>query len=215
MELWKRDVNLYAVVEIMKPKTSFTLHALDRTAERLHLSSDAIADIIDSDKAVILGYEPGTRRVHLLLYSEPDKECFVAVQDERTKEVVTVLPLDFDFHRVSFYPPTKLTDLKKRAEERTVGQLYIPQESVSPANYFFIFYFRHSLRRTLRARTLEIQSEKYASGREEMERNAGLLAFLKQFAGDNCLPLERFEDVFVSVGRKGVRKRFALDESVD
>lgn len=49
---------------------------------------------------VRLGYERNTPRAHLLFWSEIDRTCFIAVVDERTQEMITVLPLTYEnrFH---------------------------------------------------------------------------------------------------------------------
>jgi hypothetical protein len=76
-------------------KTSFTRHACSRASELLSLSTSEIADILDWDLAVDIGVDNGTNRVHRLFYSSLDGICFVAIQDSKTKAVVTILPLDY------------------------------------------------------------------------------------------------------------------------
>jgi len=75
--------------------TTFTEHAFKRVSERLHLSPEEVAQLLNEDKYVPLGKDGSSKRVHKLFYSEPDSFWFVAVQDEVTKEVVTVLPVDY------------------------------------------------------------------------------------------------------------------------
>lgn len=79
----------------MRPATRFTVHALDRVKERLHLSIDELRIILDEELYVPLGYEERTTKQHRLFYSPPDRQYFVAVQDTFTGEVVTVLPSDY------------------------------------------------------------------------------------------------------------------------
>jgi len=73
--------------------TKFTLHAFIRVHDRLRLPPTEIADILDSNRCVPIGRDG--HRVHRLFYSEPDDYYFVAVQDERNGEVVTILPIDY------------------------------------------------------------------------------------------------------------------------
>ena len=83
----------------MVPKTSFTLHAFerfDRPEAQLHLTPAEVAELLDSDRALPLGQEAGTKRVHWLLFSIPNNYAFVVVQDEKTGEVVTVFPVDYE-----------------------------------------------------------------------------------------------------------------------
>ena len=76
-------------------KASFTHHAYGRVLSRLSLSPAEVADLLDYDLAVDVGTECGTSRLHRLFFSTPDRMCFVAVQDESTGEVVTILPIDY------------------------------------------------------------------------------------------------------------------------
>jgi len=77
-------------------RTTFTSHALNRVYERLSLSADEISSIIDNDLACLLGEETGPHdRIHKLFYSLPDDKYFVAVQDQKNGEVVTILPIDY------------------------------------------------------------------------------------------------------------------------
>lgn len=73
----------------------FTEHAFDRVAERLHLLHEDVAHLLEEDKYILLGKDGSSNRVHKLFFSQPDKYWFVAVQDETTAEVVTVLPIDY------------------------------------------------------------------------------------------------------------------------
>jgi hypothetical protein len=59
------------------------------------MEPDEVADILDWDLVVKIGEEKGTRRIHRLFYSQDDYQCFVAIQDEKTKTVVTILPVDY------------------------------------------------------------------------------------------------------------------------
>lgn len=80
----------------MKPETTLTWHGQDRTNGRSSLSFEEIKDIIDNGLTTPLGVEKSSRRMHILFFSPIDGECFVAVQDEKTKQIITVLPPDFD-----------------------------------------------------------------------------------------------------------------------
>lgn len=74
-------------------KTSFTRHAWHRVLGRLSLDPGEVADILDWDLAINIGTQGG--RVHRLFFSAPDGMCFVAIQDLKRGEVVTVLPIDY------------------------------------------------------------------------------------------------------------------------
>lgn len=83
-------------------ETTFTGHASRRVDERLRLSNEEVKQLLDQDKCVPLGGDGASNRViHKLFYSEADSYWFVALQDERTGSVVTVLPIDFHRWRIS------------------------------------------------------------------------------------------------------------------
>lgn len=75
--------------------TSLTRHAVCRLEERTNLAYDALRALLDKGAYINLGMETAFDRQHCLFYSQPDNECFVAVQDIKTGEVITVLPLDY------------------------------------------------------------------------------------------------------------------------
>ena len=78
----------------MKP-VRFTQHAFDRIRTRLRLSHKEVADIIDSGRAIPIGQEQGSMKTHLMFFSEPDKQCFIAIQNSESGCVITILPLDY------------------------------------------------------------------------------------------------------------------------
>lgn len=79
----------------MQSFTHFSRHAFERLAQRTHLSCEEIARILDRGLVVNTGRKPGLNRNHLVFYSVPDDDFFVAIQDELTGTVVTILPLEY------------------------------------------------------------------------------------------------------------------------
>jgi hypothetical protein len=79
----------------MKQQINFSHHAYRRAYERLSMEPDEIADLLERDLTVNIGEEKGSRRVHRLFYSCDDNLFFVAIQDEKSKTVVTILPIDY------------------------------------------------------------------------------------------------------------------------
>lgn len=73
----------------------YTRHAWTRVHERLSLTPLEVAEILDRDRAVNIGIEAGSTRVHRLFYSPPDREWFVAVVDQADGVLVTILPVDY------------------------------------------------------------------------------------------------------------------------
>lgn len=79
----------------MNDLAHFTRHAFERIAERTTLTCEELARILDRKLTINTGSKPGLNKVHLLFYSVCDDDFFVAIQDELTGTVITVLPLDY------------------------------------------------------------------------------------------------------------------------
>ena len=90
---------------------TFRKHALDRVLERLHMEPRDVLHMINWDFVVLLGEEGD--KVHKLFYSEVDQNWFVAISDEETKEIVTVLP--YDYHNRWRIAPGALEQARKVA----------------------------------------------------------------------------------------------------
>ncbi len=75
--------------------TWFSDHAYARVQERLTMDSEEVADLLDADLVVRIGQDPDAECVHRLFYSYEDRQCFVAVQNEKTKKLITILPVDY------------------------------------------------------------------------------------------------------------------------
>ena len=79
----------------LRRTTTFTIHALDRVAERMDLPRTELAEILDTGRAVTLGVDEYSNRLHRLFFSRVDEQFFVAVQDAKSGDVITVLPLEY------------------------------------------------------------------------------------------------------------------------
>jgi hypothetical protein len=82
-------------VLLMQAFAHFSKHAFQRIAQRTKLSCEEIARILDRGLVVNTGRKPGLNRNHLVFYSVPDDNFFVAIQDGLTGTVVTILPLEY------------------------------------------------------------------------------------------------------------------------
>jgi len=77
------------------------------------LSCEDIARILDRKLAIYTGRKPGFNRNHLLFYSPPDDNFFVAIQDGLTGTVVTILPLDYHANLAWTISPEDCAKAKK------------------------------------------------------------------------------------------------------
>jgi hypothetical protein len=75
--------------------TSLTRHAICRLEERTNIAGDRLRELLDKGAYINLGLESIFDRQHCLFYSSPNDQCFVAVQDRISGEVITVLTLDY------------------------------------------------------------------------------------------------------------------------
>jgi len=72
-----------------------THHARDQLARRSNLAEGELLLILDQDLVVLIGQEPNTARYHKVFYSRPDNNYLVAIQDNETGDVITILPPDY------------------------------------------------------------------------------------------------------------------------
>jgi hypothetical protein len=75
--------------------TYLSRHARQRIYQRTTLDKGEVASLLDQGQFVDIGCIPGFNRRHLLFYSELDHVCLVAIRDQLTGTVVTVLPLQY------------------------------------------------------------------------------------------------------------------------
>ena len=80
---------------VLRQSTIFTAHAFERVKERLSLTHEEVAAILDQGLAVNVGIDPFSNRLRRVFFSAPDRTFFVAVQDVSDGALVTVLPLEF------------------------------------------------------------------------------------------------------------------------
>lgn len=74
------------------PQARLTTHCSQRLKERMTLLQEELCRILNDDLVVLVGQESGTNRIHKLFYSIYDETFYVAVQDELTGGVITILP---------------------------------------------------------------------------------------------------------------------------
>lgn len=109
--------------------TTFSRHACERVVERLTMEPDEVVDLLDWGLAVKIGEEKGTRRIHRLFYSHDDHQCFIAIQDEKTRTIVTILPVDYyatlawKIPKPSFEEAEKLVSCGTDAKPKTAATL--------------------------------------------------------------------------------------------
>lgn len=111
----------------MEPR--LTYHAAQRLDERTTLFEDELLRLIHNGRCVIVGIEPYTNRLHKLIYSEPDKTHFVAIQDMATGEVITILPIDYHENLAWKISAKKLKQAVFRVSPTLYSALYPAEEA--------------------------------------------------------------------------------------
>lgn len=79
----------------MNQNITLTLHAEERLHQRSSETLDSLERIISERKYVSIGHEAGSNREHFLFYSREDQIWHVIVIDVKTKQIITILPIDF------------------------------------------------------------------------------------------------------------------------
>lgn len=183
------------------------------------MSQEELADLLDNGNSVPIGNEIRARnRMHHLFYSVTDQTCFVAVRDEKTGEVVTVLPMNFDNHcRVA---DSALAMVIRENGLRT-DPVTIMEKAEKPKpnpkahkrpTYRFTLYFRN-LQKKFRLVTLSIPSEGYPQGLAQLESDPTIHEQIRELAKSSAREDEVFDDVFVQFGKKGNSTRFVLKKA--
>ena len=67
-------------------------HAAKRIFQHTSIDSLELMKLLDNGACVNIGQIAGSSRRHLLFFSQKDKFCYVAIQDERSGKIITILP---------------------------------------------------------------------------------------------------------------------------
>ena len=186
--------------------TTFTIHGLQRTQQRLSISPSQVADLLDDGLYIDVGVEPGTSKRHRLFYSPCDGFCFIAIQDASNGEVVTVLPLAY--HDNLAWPV--LPDQERAAREIILPharRFSVKREDRNPAHSdakVFRALAYVSIGARLRIAHLGTwPSLPYQRRVERLTRDRCFLVELRSRLEDKIKPNEDIESVYVRLGNRG------------
>jgi len=107
-------------------KTYLSKHALRRLTERTTITENKLVDILDLGYVYTIGIEPVFEKIHWLFYSINDDTCFVAIRDEFTGEVVTILPIEYH-NNIAWKVTDRDIDVAKNAyifKKSEIGALF-------------------------------------------------------------------------------------------
>lgn len=196
-------------------KARFTRHAFDRVTERLSLTHDEVAEILDTGNTLPIAKEQSSSRVHYLFYSTIDEQCFVAVQDERDGTVVTILPPDYvNRYKLSLQTIQEFIGPKQAKPVLPVTtpaaepakEVVVVQPGQYAQNYVFKLHFWNEKTRRMRHTLLRFPIEKYPQHVDNMQalvREPEVITELRVTIMTELKPDEYFSFLHVQMGKKG------------
>ena len=100
-------------------------HAILRMTERSTITEDELLQQLNEGKYIKVGEEGKTYRAHWLFYQKREQLWYVVVVDERTEEIITLLPPDY---RCAFAMDLELLDeARELAEDPPPVKPTLPQ----------------------------------------------------------------------------------------
>ena len=198
--------------------TKFTKHATSRIEKRTRLSIKQLADILDSEQPVYVGCNKGTSRIHRLLYSGKDDEFFVAVQDRRSGDVITLLPIDYHENLAWKVSARKLKVALRKAEKKRDEKIEPPTTAsikCDPASTFlFKAYYNHS-NGTLRVKRLgTLASAPYKNDISELLKDPQLFAKMIRMGERKAVDASSLSFLTVQYGKSGDPVVLTLDDFI-
>jgi len=201
-------------------KIGFTVHAQVRLAERSSLSVDELRMILEQQLYVPLGRDHS--RVHKLFYSQLDGFWLVAIHDEETLEVVTVLPMSY--HNRWRISPDALEQSRRILCGEPKSEPSLPQESEkaqAPATTFrFSARFEKVSESGVRTVNLGAFPRIGGDGLEVVMSDQGILQTIRERISERLLSDEKCVTVSVRIGNRGevagcTTLIFPIDEKTD
>lgn len=194
--------------------THFSRHAFERIAQRTKLRCEEIAHILDRKLALNTGRTPGFNRNHLLFYSVPDDDFYVAIQDGLTGTVVTVLPLNYHANLAWHISQEDCV----RAKELCIN---VPAEDVqtqptSNATVFIIsghFIDGEGNRKTTVIQ--KISSAPYENDVKQLLSDQSFFSKLDMSVAKKEIDAKRIFEITIRLGKKGTPITIELREVAD
>lgn len=203
--------------------THFSHHAAKRVTQRTLLSRSELASVLDHRLFVHIGNEPGLPREHLLFYSLPDENLFVAVRDKLTGAVVTVLPLDYHENLAWSISPAQMKKAKevarREAMETEANALVTIQPLGSatpeaPISLVVSCIYLTSSGRTAVKKLFKVPAIDYKNDIRTFMHDERTPALLDNAALEKELDPSRVLAVAVRLGKKGIPVLLLLNDPV-
>jgi len=187
----------------MQAFTHFSRHAFERVTQRTKLSCEEISRILDLKLALNTGRKPGLNRSHLLFYSHEDNDFFVAIQDDLTGTVVTILPLDYHANLAWSISPEECSKAKELF-------FSVPQEEVKSHKKFDAVQFVisiHYLDDNGKQKTKvlkKISSQPYNNKIKNLLTDESFFTKLDMFITEHGLDARQVFGISIRLGSHGV-----------
>ncbi|MBK1620747.1 hypothetical protein U5801_15815 [Lamprobacter modestohalophilus] len=186
----------------MQAFTHFSKHAFDRIAQRTQLRCEDIAHILDRKLALNTGRKPGLNRNHLLFYSIPDDDFFVAIQDELTGTIVTVLPLDYHANLAWNISSEDCASAKALCMNAAAEHAQ-SQRSSSATTFFIHGHFIDTEGKQKTKALQKINSVAYKNDLENLLSDQAIFSKLEGVAADKGIDIKKMFGITIRLGRKG------------
>jgi hypothetical protein len=203
--------------------THFSHHAAKRVTQRTLLTRSELASVLDHRLFVHIGNEPGLPREHLLFYSLPDENFFVAVRDKLTGAVVTVLPLEYHENlawSISLAQMKKAEELACHAAVETEARNLATRKSVgsvtpeAPTSLVVSCIYLTSSGRTAIRRLLKVSAVDYKNDIQTFMHDDRTPALLDNAALEKELDPARVFALAVKLGKDGIPELLDLKDPV-
>lgn len=203
--------------------THFSHHAAKRVTQRTLLTRSELASVLDHRLFVHIGNEPGLPREHLLFYSLPDENFFVAVRDNLTGAVVTVLPLEYHENLAWSISPAQMKKAKElacRVAAETEAKTLAASQSVSsidpevPNSLIVSCIYLTSSGRTAIKMLLKVSAVDYKNDIRTFLHDDRTPALLDSAALQKELDPARVLALAARLGKNGIPELLALKDPV-
>lgn len=189
--------------------TNFSYHALKRLRQRSSLTFEHLGRLLDRGAFVNLGTKPGIRREHLLFYCAMDDECFVAIRDEATGTVVTVLPLDYHAN-LAWAVPSQHCDTARRLWTEVESSLDEP-DPVRPSTFRVSVLFLDADGRQKAKTANTYDASRYDWNTDRLIASRGFIDDVLDAAQDKGVKRKAVFALTVRLGKKGNPVPVSLD----
>ncbi len=195
----------------MQAFTYFSKHAFKRMAQRTKLPCEEVARILDQGLTLNTGRKPGFNRNHLLFYSIIDDDFFVAIQDEVTGTVVTVLPLDYHANLAWRISAEDCSKAKKIYLDGCAEEIKL--QSVSHATLFVISgHFLDSAGNRKTKVIQKIDSVLYENDVKKLLLNQSIFANIDVLAAEKGIDARYMFGISIRLGNHGAPVAIDLRE---